>query len=219
MPSRQQVSGSVDPLSLLPSTHPTVTSHAINILPNMSLTGRDTPRPLQPPVAQRGIKREVAHCVGGVSTWALSTSAEALPAVLALCPPGVRVAAWHRGERPTVSSWPLHAWEPVIYHGGRQLSRDAGDTRRASSIVCSAAALTTLPSRVIGAKPWRRCAGGSSTSSAPTPETRSMTCFRDRERSAGPGLSSLIRRIGPGPTDSKPRCWPSSRPSMSAQVV
>ena len=32
--------------------------------------------------------------------WALSTSAEALPAVLALCPPGVRVAAWVRGERP-----------------------------------------------------------------------------------------------------------------------
>ena len=99
-PSRQQVSGSVDPLSLLPSTHPTVTSHAINILPNMSLTGRDTPRPLQPPVAQRDIKAEVAHCVGGVSTWALSTSAEALPAVLALCPPGVRVAAWHAANDP-----------------------------------------------------------------------------------------------------------------------
>jgi hypothetical protein len=32
--------------------------------------------------------------------WALSTSAAALPAVLALCPPEVRVAAWHRGERP-----------------------------------------------------------------------------------------------------------------------
>jgi hypothetical protein len=31
--------------------------------------------------------------------WALSTSAAALPAVLALCLPGVRVAAWHKGER------------------------------------------------------------------------------------------------------------------------
>ena len=29
--------------------------------------------------------------------WALSTSAEGLPAVLGLCPPGVRVAAWHHG--------------------------------------------------------------------------------------------------------------------------
>ena len=57
--------------------------------------------------------------------WALSTSAEALPAVLVLCPPGVRVAAWHRGERPTPGAWPLHAWEPVIYCGGRQLPRPA----------------------------------------------------------------------------------------------
>ena len=89
--------------------------------------------------------------------WALSTSAEALPAVLALCPPGVRVAAWHRGERPTPSSWPLHAWEPVIYCGGRQISRDAGDSRRVDSIVCGAAALTTLPGRVIGAKPAAVC--------------------------------------------------------------
>jgi hypothetical protein len=50
--------------------------------------------------------------------WALSTSAEALPSVLALCPRGVRVAAWHRGERPAAGRWPLHAWEPVIYSGG-----------------------------------------------------------------------------------------------------
>jgi hypothetical protein len=52
--------------------------------------------------------------------WALSTSAEALPVVLVLCPPGVRIAAWHRGERPTRSRWPLHAWEPVLYSGGRE---------------------------------------------------------------------------------------------------
>ena len=55
--------------------------------------------------------------LAGYDGWALSTSAEALPGVLALCPPGVRVAAWHRGERPTASRWPLHAWEPVIYCG------------------------------------------------------------------------------------------------------
>lgn len=51
--------------------------------------------------------------------WALSLSAASLQPVLALCPPGVRVAAWHRGERPTRSSAPLNAWEPVIYFGGR----------------------------------------------------------------------------------------------------
>jgi hypothetical protein len=54
--------------------------------------------------------------------WAMSTSAAPLPAVLALCPAGVRVAAWHRSERPTRSRWPLYAWEPVIYHRGRQSS-------------------------------------------------------------------------------------------------
>ena len=32
----------------------------------MSQPGRDTPRPFQPPVAQRDVKAEVAHCVGGV---------------------------------------------------------------------------------------------------------------------------------------------------------
>lgn len=51
--------------------------------------------------------------------WALSTSASALPAVLALCPDDVRVAAWVKGERPTRSAGPLNAWEPVIYRGGR----------------------------------------------------------------------------------------------------
>jgi hypothetical protein len=86
--------------------------------------------------------------------WALSTSAQALPAVLALCPPGVRVAAWHRGERPTRSRWPLHAWEPVIYCAGRQLITS---TRRADSIVCGVAPLDTLPGRVIGAKPAAAC--------------------------------------------------------------
>ena len=86
--------------------------------------------------------------------WALSTSAEALPAVLALCPPGVRVAAWHRGERPTRSRWPLHAWEPVIYCGGRQLVTGA---RRADSLVCGVGPLDTLPGRVIGTKPAAVC--------------------------------------------------------------
>jgi len=70
--------------------------------------------------------------LAGYDGWALSTSADALP--------GVRVAAWHRGERPTRSRWPLHAWEPVIYSGGRQ--RITG-TRRADSIVCGVAPLDT----------------------------------------------------------------------------
>jgi hypothetical protein len=86
--------------------------------------------------------------------WALSTSAAALPAILALCPPGVRVAAWHRGERAARSRWPLNAWEPVIYAGGRpaDLSRP-GPARRVDSLVCGVSPVTTRPGRVIGAKP------------------------------------------------------------------
>lgn len=97
--------------------------------------------------------------------WALSTSVAALPAVLALCPPTVRVAAWVRGERPTRSGRPLNAWEPVIYHGGRHLdpssleerqaaaSRHAGTTRRLDVLVHHARPRRTDPDRVIGAKP------------------------------------------------------------------
>jgi hypothetical protein len=82
---------------------------------------------------------------------ALSTSAEALPAVLALCPPGVRgYPAWHRGERPARSRWELHEWEPVIYHGGHQL---VTGQRRVDSLVYGVRPLDTLPGRVIGANP------------------------------------------------------------------
>ena len=62
----QQVHSRVDPLSLLPSTHPTIPSHAITVLPDMSLIAHGTPRPFQSPVAQRDIKAEVIYCVGGV---------------------------------------------------------------------------------------------------------------------------------------------------------
>jgi hypothetical protein len=93
--------------------------------------------------------------------WALSTSAAALPAVLALCPPGVRVAAWHRGERPTPSRHPLNAWEPVIYHGGRPADPSRTDgalqARRVDSLVHGVSPLTTLPTRVTGTKPAAFC--------------------------------------------------------------
>ena len=98
---------------------------------------------------------ELIERLAAYDGWALSTSAEALPAVLALCPPGVRVAAWHRGERPTRSRWPLYAWEPVIYHGGRQLVTTG--KRRVDSLVCGVGPVSTVPGRVIGAKPAAVC--------------------------------------------------------------
>jgi hypothetical protein len=87
--------------------------------------------------------------------WALSTSARALPAVLASCPPGARVAAWVRGERPTRSAGPLNAWEPVIYFGGRAAELDACAiaARRIDALVYRAGVRRTDPRRVIGAKP------------------------------------------------------------------
>ena len=58
---------------------------------------------------------------------------------------------------PPRSRWPLHAWEPVIYAGGRQIIRDRLQPRRVDSIVCGVAPVTTLPGRVIGAKPAAVC--------------------------------------------------------------
>jgi hypothetical protein len=85
--------------------------------------------------------------------WALSTSAAALPSVLASCPPGVRVAAWHRGERPTRSAGPLNGWEPVIYFGGRAQLPSAIAARRVDSLVYFSRPRLTDPRRVVGAKP------------------------------------------------------------------
>ena len=99
--------------------------------------------------------------VGYPDGWALSTSAAALPEVLALCPPSVRVAAWHRGERPAASRWPLNGWEPVIWAGGRPADpphlNDTLRARRVDSLVHGIAPMTTLPGRVIGTKPAAFC--------------------------------------------------------------
>lgn len=88
--------------------------------------------------------------------WALSTSAEALPEVLASCPPGVRIAAWFRGERPTRSWRPLSAWEPVLYCGGRAVLSPV-DERRLDALIHHARPRLTDPRRIIGAKPAAFC--------------------------------------------------------------
>lgn len=89
--------------------------------------------------------------------WALSTSSVALPAVLPLCPPGSRVAAWFRGERPTASYSPLHAWEPVIYYGARR-HLSTGSARRVDALIHFARPRLTDTRRVIGSKPAAFCA-------------------------------------------------------------
>jgi hypothetical protein len=88
--------------------------------------------------------------------WALSTSADALVRVLRLCPEDVRVGSWHRGERPTKSSRPLSAWEPVIYKGGRHWLTPV-ELRRTDSLVHVSRPRTSDTNRVVGAKPARFC--------------------------------------------------------------
>lgn len=129
----------------------------------------------------------VASLAADYDAWALSTSADALQDVLALCPPGVRVAAWFRGARPhRDAALPINGWEPVIYAGQlirraapapasvAQDLRDASsattamrlaDPRDASSppgeridaLTYRPGARTTDPKRVIGAKPAAFC--------------------------------------------------------------
>lgn len=98
--------------------------------------------------------------------WALSTSAAALPAVLALAVAQdlpVRVAAWMRGARPHATArFPVNAWEPVLYvpvasDVARDASRAAGAGRRVDSLVHGVSAMRTLPGRVVGAKPAAFC--------------------------------------------------------------
>ena len=88
--------------------------------------------------------------------WALSTSSEALGSVLRFCPASCRVAAWFRGERPTVAFHPLSAWEPVIYCGGRA-RKVLPDRRRTDALVAFSRPRRSETNRVIGAKPAAFC--------------------------------------------------------------
>lgn len=96
---------------------------------------------------------ELVSRLQGYDGWALSTSSAALPAVLAYCGElelEVRVAAWVRGERSNKSRWPLSAWEPVVYSGGRRMvSRSPG----VDALVYGSRPRLTDPGRVIGMKP------------------------------------------------------------------
>jgi hypothetical protein len=85
--------------------------------------------------------------------WALSTSATpGLRLLLPMCPDDVRVASWHRGERPVKSYAALNGWEPVIYWGGRFELTEAAD-RRVDTLEHVSRPRTSDPDHVIGEKP------------------------------------------------------------------
>lgn len=68
----------------------------------------------------------------GYAGWALSTSAEALRALLPLCPPDVRVCAWTKPHAVPPATRGIHGtWEPVIVWGGRQRPPGVADHLRA----------------------------------------------------------------------------------------
>jgi hypothetical protein len=87
-----------------------------------------------------------------VDGWALSASSTSLRAILPLCPDDVRVGAWTKPFaifKPNVGV--AYAWEPVIFRGGRKVTREEA-TRRdwlAENI--------TLKKGLTGAKPARFC--------------------------------------------------------------
>ena len=95
--------------------------------------------------------------LAGYDGWALSTSAEALPGCWRCARPG---CGWRPG---TAASGPPRAGGRCTpgnrssTAGGRQIIRDRLQPRRADSIVCGVAPVTTLPGRVIGAKPAAVC--------------------------------------------------------------
>lgn len=88
--------------------------------------------------------------------WALSTSAAALPMVLALCADlslEVRVAAWIRGARPHATARIRNGWEPVIYVPARRV----GGEQLVDVLSAVPRQRPTLPTSVIGMKPPEFC--------------------------------------------------------------
>lgn len=93
--------------------------------------------------------------------WALSTSATALPGVLAECVAQdleVRVAAWVKGRPvPHPTARIRQAWEPVVYVPARAVM-PAGERRVPDALVGVASRRrTTIPGAVIGMKPPAFC--------------------------------------------------------------
>jgi hypothetical protein len=89
--------------------------------------------------------------------WALSTSADALQDVLALCPAGVRVACWVRGSRPGPSKRPRSAWEPLIVRGGRERLLSVAEVLD-DALLCSInGRQPSHPGALVGMKPAAFC--------------------------------------------------------------
>lgn len=83
--------------------------------------------------------------------WALSTSSDALRAVLPMCPAGVRVGSWHKSERRGVAYHPRDSWEALIVFSGR--ARRIPATEACSNTLVGGGRQRTHPGALIGMKP------------------------------------------------------------------
>lgn len=84
--------------------------------------------------------------------WALSCSSPSLRALLPLCPEDVRVLAWVKPfaiYKPNVGL--CYAWEPVIFRGGRRI------TRQQKTVKDWISENITLKKGLVGAKPPKFC--------------------------------------------------------------
>src|SRR5215207_9554112 len=70
-----QIGGGIDPPGVFDAIDTATTNHATNLLPIMTLLTLSARKKFQPPVAQRHLETEVAHCVGGVLSPLLSNVA------------------------------------------------------------------------------------------------------------------------------------------------
>jgi hypothetical protein len=90
--------------------------------------------------------------LNGYDAWALSLSSPTLKQVLAVCPDDVRIGAWVKPFCAfKVNVNPAYAWEPVIFRGGRKLTREQDTIRDWVSEVI------TLKKGLAGVKPERFC--------------------------------------------------------------
>lgn len=87
--------------------------------------------------------------------WALSTSADALAEVLALCPPEARVCVWVKGSRGSVSYRARNAWEPVIVVGGRMRQMSAQES--SDDVLVWGGRQHSHPDALVGMKPAAFC--------------------------------------------------------------
>lgn len=110
----------------------------------------DDSREYDDPEAHRALIQRL--CDEYSDGWAMSLHVPSLRTSLPMCPEDARIAAWVKpfaSFKPNVTrAW---TWEPVIFCGGRPISKEAPTWRD------HLAENITLKKGLTGAKPWRFC--------------------------------------------------------------